>query len=146
MEGLHRTDAFPNLQPDDYQVTSPATPRYNCIAWAAGKDDTSWWPPGDFNGYYWPPNLARDATIESFVKAFERLGYQVCDNNYVEPDVDKVAIYADASGAPTHAARQLESGSWSSKLGKAQDIEHNTLTALEGGLYGHVARILKRPR
>ena len=146
MQSSNLMAAFPNLQPNDYQVTSPATPRYNCIAWAAGKNDTWWWPPGGFNGYYWPPDVEKDGSIESFVKAFERLGYQVCDSADVEPDVDKVAIYADASGAPTHAARQLESGLWSSKLGKAQDIEHNTLTTLEGGLYGHVARVLKRPR
>ena len=31
----------------------------------------------------------------------------------------------------THAARQLPSGKWTSKLGDADDIEHNTL---EGGM------------
>jgi len=76
------------------------TTRCNCIAWAAAKDDTWWWPPGGFNGYYWPPDVVKDATIESFVKAFESLGYQVCDSDNVEPDVDKVAIYADAAGEP----------------------------------------------
>ncbi len=136
MQNPDLTATFPNLHRDDYQVMSPVTPRYNCIAWAAGKDDMWWWPPGGFNGYYWPPHVAKDSTIESFVKAFESLGYQVCDSDNVEPGVDKVALYADAGGAPTHAARQLESGSWSSKLGKAQDIGYHPTKPWKRMLYG----------
>jgi hypothetical protein len=29
---------FPGLQPGKYSVTSAASPKYNCIAWAAGID------------------------------------------------------------------------------------------------------------
>ena len=47
---------------------------------------------------------------------------------------------------PTHAARQLESGLWTSKCGKLQDIQHETLQAIEGGLYGHPAVFLQRRR
>lgn len=36
--------AFPNLQIRGYSITSPATPEYNCIAWAAGEAQ-SWWEP-----------------------------------------------------------------------------------------------------
>jgi hypothetical protein len=53
-------------------------------------------------------------------------------------------LFADAAGIPTHAARQLTSGAWTSKLGNAADIEHE-LRALEGEIYGVVALILKRP-
>lgn len=54
-------------------------------------------------------------------------------------------------GEPTHAARQLPSGAWTSKLGEWEDIEHDTLEALEGSegrgeAYGRVALILKRER
>ena len=45
---------FPKLARAGYRVMSPANPRYNCIAWAAGTEDTWWWPPGGFNGHYWP--------------------------------------------------------------------------------------------
>ena len=38
--------SFPNLKADGYQVTSPQSLEYNCIAWAAG-DNTQWWWPDD---------------------------------------------------------------------------------------------------
>jgi hypothetical protein len=38
----------------------------------------------------------------------------------------------------------LASGTWSSKLGVSEDIEHATLEGLEGVIYGKVVRILKR--
>ena len=38
---------------------------------------------------------------------------------------EKIAIYA-LDGEPTHAARQLDTGRWTSKLGKHEDIEHDT--------------------
>ena len=56
------------------------------------------------------------------------------------------ALYTDAQGTPTHAARQLESGDWTSKLGKSVDIRHSTLAALGGEMYGRVAFLLRRPR
>jgi hypothetical protein len=60
-----------------------------------------------------------------------------------EDDVEKIAI--DTDGAkPTHAARQLADGTWTSKLGQAEDICHQTLDALAGGLYGNVAQIMSR--
>ena len=55
-----------------------------------------------------------------------------------------MAIFVDAVGVPTHAARQLASGLWTSKLGHSEDIEHD-LRALEGDTYGMVALLLKRP-
>lgn len=38
-------------------------------------------------------------------------------------------------GIPSHAARQLPNGRWTSKCGQAEDIEHD-LRDLEGRLYG----------
>jgi hypothetical protein len=46
----------------------------------------------------------------------------------------------------THAARQLPSGAWTSKLGDWEDIEHNALSGLESSFYGRVSIILKRQR
>jgi hypothetical protein len=45
----------------------------------------------------------------------------------------------------THAARQLSGGKWTSKLGKAEDIEHDTPDVVSGGLYGEVVAIMRRP-
>ena len=98
-----------------------------------------------FQGYYWPPNISNEDTVESWAQTFQLHGYQKCDIPDLEPETEKVAIYADAIG-PQHVARQLLTGAWTSKLGRAHDIEHMTLDALAGGEYGEVVLIMKRPR
>jgi hypothetical protein len=135
---------FPSLQTKPYQVTSPATDGYNCIAWAAGATNFWWWPFGDPNWTYWPENVPRQETLDAFRDAFATLGYVVCDHPDVEPGFEKIALFADARGCPTHAARQLSSGRWTSKLGQLEDIEHD-LRDLEGTEYGVVALLMKRP-
>jgi hypothetical protein len=82
--------------------------------------------------------------VEAFRAAFATLGYIVCSAETSEPGFEKVALFADASSRPTHAARQLANGSWTTKLGKAEDIEHE-LRDLEGDLYGEVVLVMKRP-
>lgn len=136
--------AFPNLASAGYQVTSPAAPDYNCIAWAAEEDATWWWP--DVYGLgYWPPQAPRAEKLEAFVAAYGLLGYQPCADPHPEPGQEKVAIYVDGEGVPTHAARLLPSGRWTSKLGEWEDIEHNSLDSLNGNLYGRVGQVLRRP-
>ena len=81
--------------------------------------------------------------MNAFVKAFEVLGYSDKSNECREPGKDKVAIFVDSVGTPTHAARQLPNGKWTSKLGQQIDIEHE-LAAIEGPLYGSVAIIIAR--
>lgn len=61
----------------------------------------------------------------------------------LEPDYEKIAIYAGTEG-PEHVARQKASGLWTSKMGKGRDIDHATLGALEGESYGRVVKIMKR--
>lgn len=146
---IEREAYFPNLRRGEYRVTSDETSDYNCIAHAAGKDDNWWWP--DDPPAYWPQGLDKQETLEVFVLAYESEGYSRCDQQSrgLELGVEKVAIYADADG-PTHAARQLADGTWTSKLGDWEDIQHNTLEAMEdsGGLglgYGRMVVILRRP-
>ncbi len=139
---------FPRLLQHGYRIESPRTPRYNCIAWAGG-DTTRWWWPGGapFGPYYWPDGVPAEEKLESFELAFgAQGGYQRCDCPDLEPDFEKIAVYVDNPGQPTHAARQLESRRWTSKLGRLEDIEHATLAALEGPGYGRVGLILRRPR
>ena len=135
---------FPNLSKDGYSLTSPETPEYNCIAWAAGDNEVWWWPDSSYT-CYWPSEIPRAETIESFIKAYEKLDYSVCSNAELENGFEKVAIYADHNKKPTHAARQLNSGLWTSKLGSLEDIEHTTLNGLISDSYGSVAVILKLP-
>ena len=133
---------FPSLQGTGYDITSPATPDYNCIAWAAGDTARWWWPNQSF--YYWPQGSPLEETLAAFVPAFATRGFIPCDDDTVEAGFEKIAIYVNNQGKPTHAARQLHNGRWSSKLGKEVDIEHS-LVGLMNSEYGSVAQILKRP-
>jgi hypothetical protein len=135
---------FPRLRGANYQVTSPRSDRYNCIAWAAGDSTDWWWPdvPDLPDSAHWPSSVPRQETLEAFREAFATLGYAVCDADQYEPGYEKIALFARA-GVPTHAARQLATGRWTSKLGPMQDIEH-VLHDLTGKVYGSVVLIMKR--
>lgn len=132
---------FPHLQSSHHLVTSPENQFYNCIAWAAGDSKRFWWP-GVFG--YWPPGIPRAETLPAFMEAFGTLGYQICVDDSLEVGWQKVAIYGIV-GSPKHAALQLPTGYWTSKLGKSNDIEH-TLEGLVGPTYGTVMAVLRRPR
>jgi hypothetical protein len=150
MSGSWNPIEFPNLTNDNHKITSRATKKYNCIAWAAGDTKNWWWP--DFFGIgKWPPGVPRSETVEAFTKAFETLGYKICSDGAVEVGFEKVAIYAKlqagGSYAPTHMAIQLANGYWSSKLGPFEDIEHSDLENLFWALYGStIVCYLKRPK
>lgn len=137
--------AFPKLTKDNYSISSPETPEYNCIAWAICDTEKWWWPDAN-DIYYWPINAPREETLKAFIAAYETLGYTIYHNAEYEEGFEKIAIYVDSNGKPTHAARQLESGDWTSKLGQSEDIKHKTLSLLEGYSYGTVTVILKRPQ
>jgi hypothetical protein len=132
--------AFPNLEVEGYEISSPYDRRYNCIAWASSRDNQWSWPGG---GGYWPAGVSDDTTVEAFIEAFALQGYETCDDRILDAGYGKVALYAQ-QGEVTHAARQLSDGRWTSKLGKEVDITH-TLAGLEGPCYGVVVQILRRP-
>ena len=137
-------DLFPHLTEGSFSVTSPKDVRYNCIAWAAGDDGACWWPD-NFSIGYWPSDVPREETLESFIRLFESSDYIPCNNSGLEDGFEKIALFVDLQGRPTHAAKQLSSGKWTSKLGELEDIEHNTLEGLSGSSYGSVSIIMKRP-
>jgi hypothetical protein len=126
---------FTSLQGKDWKVTSPPTSRYNCIAYAAGRDDAWWWP---IPGAYWPPSVRRELTVAAFQEAFASVGYQSCRNGSFRTGWEKVVLYADRqTGSPSHMARQLPSGKWTSKCGQLEDIEHSSLSDLSEGPSGY---------
>lgn len=135
---------FPGLRTSLFHITSPATRDYNCIAWAAGDMAHWWWPDldPDNDAIFWPPGVPVAETLDAFIAAFATLGYAPCSE--VEPKLgfERVALFASA-GVPTHAARQLPNGRWTSKLGLCEDIEHE-LHAVSGEVYGMVVLLLKR--
>ena len=132
---------FPCLTETNYHITSPQDVKYNCIAWAAGEDDIWWWPD-DMLSAYWPDTVPRQTTLEAFIQAFATKGYSPCKDGTLAQGFEKIALYA-LSEKPTHAARQLPDGNWTSKLGRNHDIDH-TLDALNGPQYGSVAVFLRR--
>jgi len=127
--------------------TSPADLRYNCIAWAAEDTKRFWWPDHG----YWPQGVPRDLTIEAFVQAYAILGYKKCEHGAIEKGFQKIAIFCTPDKVPTHAARQLDTGRWTSKLGKQEDVEHD-LHGLARDMpwlvqiYGDVELFMKRKK
>ena|ERR1039457_318685 len=137
---------FPKLRSGGYEQTSNAAARYNCIAFA-NNSDRKWWQAGLYGGrYHWPPNISD--TLDGWVEMFTEQGYELTSNREIEPATEKVAIYVDlADLQPGHVAKS-DGRTWKSKLGRYQDIAHDSLDLLEGsqgGEYGRVERILKRP-
>jgi hypothetical protein len=147
MSGSWQPSDLPNLTSTNHVVTSPFKARYNCIAWAAGNDTRWWWPVGR---YYWPPNVPRVETLDAFIAAFATLGFVECADALLEANFEKIAIYAvpGPGGAftPTHGARQLPDGKWTSKLGPFEDITHDTLDDVNCFDYGFAVKFMKRPR
>ncbi len=139
----------------DANITSPEDPFYNCIAWAV-HDDKNWWEPDPMNLSYWPSEAPRRYSVDAYVKAYETLGYEVCDNLEVESGYEKIVLYKNNFDRPTHASRRISSDKWTSKLGPAFDVEHpffnywddlllkpdNILAGTS--IYGCLAKILRK--
>ena len=142
--------AFPQLINDaDFKVTSPLSPNYNCIAWALHYDDRWMWPGGveakNLDGFhYWPDGVEDNEDVTSFIEAFQLKDYKVCDKWEHEEGYRRIALYVkEGTTECTHAARELSSGKWTSKLGKDKDIQHGTPFSIEGPTYGKVYCFMK---
>jgi hypothetical protein len=138
---------FSSLKNSYYSKTSEKTPRYNCIAYVAGDYERPWWPVPYQAPYFWPiDNPEKDESLEEFIEAFESLGYQCCDNDEQEDGFHKIVIYIDEDGFPSHMAKQLPNGKWSSKCGDLEDIEHDlkSLCGKEKEGYGHIGRVMQK--
>jgi hypothetical protein len=137
--------SFPRLLPGSYRITSPATPDYNCLAWAVGETNRFW---GVSRGRFWPADLPENneqvLALPTLERAFATYGFVRSADGFLVEGVEKIALYANDAGW-THAARQLADGRWTSKLGRLVDIEHDTPEAVGGGAYGEVILFLQRP-
>jgi hypothetical protein len=139
----HLERLFPRLLQSEYSKSSEPEPFYNCFAFAV-HDTGQYWQKVQVRGYYWP--LERDDRVEDWVRALRLNNFEVTDNWELEARLEKVAIYVNEDGTPEHVARQLESGHWTSKIGKLEDIQHSTLSALEGAEYGKATVVMQRLR
>jgi hypothetical protein len=138
MHGLN----LPNLTRGNHTVTSGMTPEYNCVSHAIYEDLISLWPDDDNR---WPISVECSETIEAFVKLFSQMAFKevpLIESNAVA-GYEKIAIFA-VDEVPTHVARQLDNGRWTSKLGTLADIDHADLRCLENGEYGIVVRVMRR--
>jgi len=99
------------------------------------RDDQNWWWPDVHGIYYWPPGITRSETIQSFSEMFSSFGFSKIPEDDVVNFEESVVLYTSGSD-PKHAARKLDNGHWSSKIGQYKDIEH-TLYGLAAGMYGN---------
>lgn len=136
---------FPGLAAGGFRETSPATSTYNCIAWAAARSD-QWWEPDPHLQFFWPDGIGRQYTLPAYIAAYESVGFRICPSGELEIFFEKIVVFVDGNGVPKHAARQLDTGKWTSKLGRDVDIEHANPLALSGQLYGQPSCFLRRPR
>jgi hypothetical protein len=83
--------------------------------------------------------------LDSMVKKHLR-GYTKCDTGEQEIGYEKVAIYEHPVFDVQHAARQLQNGRWTSKIGEWEDISHRTPQCMECDDYGEVVQYMKRRR
>ncbi|MBE6245580.1 MAG: hypothetical protein E7108_08700 [Bacteroidales bacterium] len=143
---------FPNLNDDsDFKVTSKRTEKYNCIAWAYFFDDRWMWPATETSKvldgiyYFWPTEGISSNDVSSFIDAFKQKGYELCDSFSHEEGFQKIALYTKPGTTEcTHAAREHRDGTWTSKIGALEDIQHGTPFSLSGDLYGIPTHFMKR--
>jgi hypothetical protein len=138
---------FPNLHPGNHRVTGSTNNQFNCIAWAAGHS-AKWWDPNDPEQpeveHFRPANVPRDYKVTSVVMAYESVGFIRCADGSSEDGVEKIGINADGEEY-LHAARQLDNGTWTSKMGRGVVIQHDAPENLVGPGYGQGTVFMKRP-
>jgi hypothetical protein len=133
---------FPNTKYHYCEERSPRSTVYNCIGYAIGNTRKFFWPT-PYVLHYWPSDIIMQESIAAFAALFAKHGYVVTKGPELEAGYEKIALYADDGGVPTHAARQAPDGLWLSKLGRGVDIKH-ALEALCGSEYGSPVRFYKR--
>jgi hypothetical protein len=120
-----------------YRRTSDPTINYNCLAWAVGVQWAWFDPEKGCVGYFWPHGIERELSIPAIRKVLAHFGFNKESNNAEwEEGFLKVAVFIDADGVPSHYARQLENGKWTSKFGELIDVEHDDLECIKCVEYG----------
>lgn len=139
-------EQLPNIV-GQYVRTSDPTIDYNCLAWAVELTDTWIDPTGRCVGYSWPKGIERDWSVPAYKKVLAYYGYvDECPDGSFEDGFVKIAMYVDEDGRPSHFARQVQGGNWTSKLGELIDVVHSSLSCVAGNEphYGQVSHFFKR--
>jgi hypothetical protein len=141
LETTSERSSFPHLG-RDFEVLRPGTKTYNCIAWSLGVTDR----------WLWPVPSGQPVHVRDFDNLFARHGYRRLSSLNFErvEGQDKLILYTrrkdDGTFEPTHTARQLSDGSWSSKLGKLPLIRHLHPGDVSGDTYGEPTVVYVRGR
>jgi len=138
-----------------WHKTSEKSSDYNCIAWALGFDHILLWPEAAFD-MEWPFPRPETCSVADFAQLFALFGYERCNTEMYEAGFEKIALYSvTPNSAPEHAARQLQDGRWTSKLGGGGiDGIHDALADFPTEepynkscrLYGGARFFFRRPR
>lgn len=141
--------AFPALANDaNFKLLSPATPCYNCIAWAMGYIDR-WVDTDDKVGHWWPTGVEKSLKPAALIQAFEAVGYIEADDYKPEDNYHKVILYKNIEkDIWTHASLVVTAFVEHSKFGSAWDGEHshNVLNSTTPDSYGVPYAYMKRPQ
>lgn len=140
-------DHFPNMDINNVAIDDEDTPEYNCIGYAIGDTNKPWWPRGGEGGFYYWPETEKDAekySVSTFDHLLMTTGHgSITDSEKPEEGYVKLALFTEGD-KPTHLARQLADGEWSSKVGAGPLIRHGfDIHEMDNGVYGNVAKIYK---
>lgn len=131
---------FPNSFEYPFEITSPETATYNCVAWALSDFD-HWWEADE--NCLWLENIEYSQSLTAFIALFEKFNFEVSENLLFEEGFEKIALFSIDNITCEHVARQIDDNLWTSKLGVSYDVSHQ-IQALENGIYGQIVLILKR--
>lgn len=144
---------FPDLKDDaNFQILSPETFVYNCIAWAMQFNDR-WVDIVEDPGCWWPDGVEKTMLPSALIHAFEAVGFTLCDNGHLEDGFDKVVLYKKKDDEEwTHAARIVSETVEHSKFGPSFDGIHSHNVLCKTGLgfenqsYGVAYAFMKRSK
>ena len=64
------SDVFPDLKNDvNFEILSPQTPKYNCIAWAMQFEDR-WVDIFEYPGHWWPDGVEKNNVTKCLNSCF----------------------------------------------------------------------------
>lgn len=134
--------SFPNSLHEPFEITSPETANYNCLAWAM-KDNSKWIECDE--DYFWFDGIPRDNKLSTIISIFEKKGFQQTKNIEYEDNTELVALFTKDNIECSHLARQIGHQLWTSKLGSSFDVNHS-LRSIERGIYGNAVIFVKKER
>ena len=146
-ESINLSD-YPNIiNGINFKIVEQDDINFNCIAHSLGIRNMSIWP-AKLELWVWDKSLPYINTINNFVNLYRKFNYEICEDSSWEPDYDKIALYISilsCRNTVSHAAKQIDSYWWSSKMGGDELFEHD-LEAIENKNVGTKYVFLKRPK